>query len=96
MPHDADRAKCRDHDHIVEIETAYRSLALLLGLGAAGLFMLALLASGFSSSIVGVHGRLSDHERVCVILDSLWLRRLHRNGAVVSPPPASTSLTLSY
>ena len=54
MPHDADRAKCRDHDHIVEIETAYRSLALLLGLGAAGLFMLALLASGFSSSIVGV------------------------------------------
>ena len=54
MPHDADRAKCRDHDHIVEIETAYRSLALLLGLGAAGLFMLALLASGFSSSIVRV------------------------------------------
>jgi NRAMP (natural resistance-associated macrophage protein)-like metal ion transporter len=42
------------HDNIAEIETAYRTLAPLLGLGAAGLFMLALLASGFSSSIVGV------------------------------------------
>ena len=30
------------HDHIAEIETAYRTLIPLLGLGAAGLFMLAL------------------------------------------------------
>jgi manganese transport protein len=40
------------HDNIAEIETVYRTLAPLLGLGAASLFMLVLLASGFSSSVV--------------------------------------------
>jgi manganese transport protein len=64
------------HDHLVEIETAYRSLALLLGLGAAGLFMLALLASGFSSSIVGVMAGQVIMQGFVSFRIPLWLRRL--------------------
>jgi manganese transport protein len=64
------------HDNIAEIETAYRTLAPLLGLGAAGLFMLALLASGFSSSIVGVMAGQVIMQGFVSFRIPLWLRRL--------------------
>ena len=38
------------HDNVAGIEAACRTLVPLLGLAAAGMFTLALLASGFSSS----------------------------------------------
>lgn len=41
------------HSDIAEIETAYRSLTPLLGAGAAAVFLVSLLASGISSSVVG-------------------------------------------
>ena len=41
------------HNDVASLETAYRTLIPLLGMGAATVFMIALLASGFSSSIVG-------------------------------------------
>ncbi|TAM50713.1 MAG: divalent metal cation transporter MntH [Paraburkholderia sp.] len=41
------------HADVAEIETAYRSLAPLLGAGAAAVFLVSLLASGISSSVVG-------------------------------------------
>jgi manganese transport protein len=41
------------HPEIAQIETAYRTLTPLLGAGAAGIFLLSLLASGVSSSVVG-------------------------------------------
>ncbi|MGN6233353.1 MAG: Nramp family divalent metal transporter [Trinickia sp.] len=41
------------HADIAEIETAYRSLTPLLGAGAAAAFLVSLLASGISSSVVG-------------------------------------------
>ena len=41
------------HSDVAEIETAYRTLTPLLGAGAAGAFLTALLASGLSSSAVG-------------------------------------------
>ena len=41
------------HADIAEIETAYRSLAPLFGAGAAAVFLIALIASGISSSVVG-------------------------------------------
>jgi manganese transport protein len=41
------------HAEIAEIETAYRSLTPLLGAGAAAVFLVSLLASGISSSVVG-------------------------------------------
>ncbi|HTH74754.1 MAG TPA: Nramp family divalent metal transporter [Trinickia sp.] len=42
-----------DHSDIAQIETAYRSLTPLLGAGAAAVFLVSLLASGISSSVVG-------------------------------------------
>jgi manganese transport protein len=64
------------HDHIAEIETAYRTLAPVLGVGAAGLFMLALLVSGFSSSVVGVMAGQVIMQGFVSFHIPLWLRRL--------------------
>jgi len=64
------------HDHMAEIETAYRTLAPLLGLSAASLFVVALLASGFSSSIVGVMAGQVIMQGFVSIRIPLWLRRL--------------------
>src|SRR5215831_18719639 len=41
------------HSDVAEIETAYHTLTPLLGIGAAGVFLLSLIASGISSSTVG-------------------------------------------
>lgn len=41
------------HSDVGEISTAYYTLAPLLGAGAAGIFLVSLLASGVSSSVVG-------------------------------------------
>src|SRR5262249_39775215 len=41
------------HQNVAEIETAYHTLTPLLGAGAAGLFLVSLLASGVSSSAFG-------------------------------------------
>jgi len=41
------------HPDVAEIETAYHTLTPLLGIGAAGIFLLSLVASGISSSTVG-------------------------------------------
>jgi manganese transport protein len=41
------------HRDVAEIETAYHTLTPLLGAGAAGIFLLSLIASGISSSTVG-------------------------------------------
>jgi manganese transport protein len=41
------------HSDVAEIETAYATLTPLLGAGAAGVFLVSLLASGLSSSTVG-------------------------------------------
>ncbi|WP_284947426.1 Nramp family divalent metal transporter [Acidisoma cladoniae] len=41
------------HSDVAEIETAYHTLTPLLGAGAAAVFLLSLLASGVSSSVVG-------------------------------------------
>ncbi|MCB1388297.1 MAG: Nramp family divalent metal transporter [Rhodobacteraceae bacterium] len=64
------------HTEVAEIETAYHMLTPLLGTAAAGAFLVSLIASGISSSVVGtmagqmiMQGFL--HWRVPV-----WLRRL--------------------
>ncbi|MGA2816257.1 MAG: Nramp family divalent metal transporter [Xanthobacteraceae bacterium] len=41
------------HPDVAEIETAYHTLTPLLGVGAAGVFLLSLIASGISASTVG-------------------------------------------
>jgi manganese transport protein len=63
------------HNQIAEIDTAYRTLASVVGIGAAGLFMLALLASGFSSSIVGVMAGQVIMQGFVSFRIPLWLRR---------------------
>jgi len=77
------------HDHMAEIETAYRTLAPLLGLSAASLFVVALLASGFSSSIVGVMAGQVIMQGFVSIRIPLWLRRL-----VVMVPSFAVVLSL--
>ena len=41
------------HPDVAQIETAYHTLTPLLGIGAAGVFLLSLIASGIASSTVG-------------------------------------------
>ena len=41
------------HSDVAEIETAYHTLTPLLGTAAAGVFLVSLIASGISSSVVG-------------------------------------------
>jgi manganese transport protein len=41
------------HDNVAQIDTAYHTLAPVLGRGAAGVFLVSLMASGLSSSAVG-------------------------------------------
>ncbi len=49
----AARAFHAGHQDVAEIEAAYHTLVPLLGIGAAGVFLLSLMASGISSSTVG-------------------------------------------
>ncbi len=63
------------HTDVAEIETAYKTLIPLLGNGAAAVFMISLLASGFSSSVVGTiagQGIMQDFLHLQI---PLWLRR---------------------
>eukprot|EP01037_Dinobryon_pediforme_P013567 gene13567-13686_t len=66
----------KDAANVADIATAYRTLSPLLGAGAASLFMVALLASGFSSSVVGtMAGQVIMQDFVGFAIP-LWLRRL--------------------
>jgi manganese transport protein len=61
---------------VAEIETAYQTLIPLLGGAAAFVFMLSLLASGFSSSVVGTMAGQSIMQDFIQFRIPLWLRRL--------------------
>ena len=63
------------HADVAEIETAYQTLTPLLGGAAASVFLISLLASGFSSSVVGTlagQGIMQDFVQFRI---PLWLRR---------------------
>src|SRR5690242_11678295 len=57
------------HSDVAEIEAAYHTLGPLLGIGAAGIFLLSLIASGISSSVVR-----SEERRVGKECRSRWWR----------------------
>ena len=61
---------------VAEIETAYHTLAPLLGNAAAAVFMISLLASGLSSSVVGTMAGQSIMQDFVHFRIPLWLRRL--------------------
>jgi manganese transport protein len=64
------------HQDVAEIETAYHTLTPLLGGAAAGIFLVSLIASGLSSSVVGtLAGQMIMQGFVGRQLP-IWLRRL--------------------
>jgi manganese transport protein len=64
------------HPDVAEIETAYHTLVPLMGAGAGVVFMVALLASGFSSSVVGTMAGQVIMQDFVHFRTPLWLRRL--------------------
>jgi manganese transport protein len=61
---------------VAEIETAYHTLAPLLGIGAAGIFLLSLIASGVSSSVVGTMAGQMIMQGFVGFRIPIWLRRV--------------------
>jgi manganese transport protein len=64
------------HSDVAEIETAYHTLAPLLGIGAAGIFLLSLIASGISSSVVGTMAGQMIMQGFIGFRIPIWLRRV--------------------
>jgi manganese transport protein len=64
------------HEDVAQIDTAYRTLIPVLGSGAAGVFLLSLIASGLSSSAVGTMSGQVVMQGFVGFRIPLWLRRL--------------------
>src|SRR6266568_3435544 len=64
------------HPDVAEIETAYHTLTPLLGIGAAGIFLLSLIASGISSSTVGTMAGQMIMQGFVGFKIPIWVRRL--------------------
>jgi len=64
------------HSDVAEIETAYHTLTPLLGIGAAGVFLISLIASGISSSVVGTMAGQMIMQGFVGFQIPVWLRRL--------------------
>jgi manganese transport protein len=64
------------HSNVAEIETAYHILTPLLGAGAAGFFLLSLVASGTSSSVVGTMAGQMIMQGFVRVQIPVWIRRL--------------------
>ena len=64
------------HNDVASIETAYRTLIPLLGAAAAGVFLVSLLASGFSSSVVGTMAGQVIMQDFVRFRTPLWFRRV--------------------
>jgi manganese transport protein len=64
------------HSDVAEIETAYLTLTPLLGIAAASVFLISLLASGASSSTVGTLAGQMIMQGFVGFRIPLWVRRL--------------------
>jgi len=64
------------HEDVAQIDTAYRTLIPVLGAGAAGVFLVSLIASGLSSSAVGTMAGQVIMQGFVGFRIPLWLRRL--------------------
>jgi manganese transport protein len=64
------------HSDVAEIETAYHTLTPLLGIAAAGVFLISLLASGVSSSTVGTLAGQIIMQGFVGFAIPIWIRRL--------------------
>src|SRR5215469_9633315 len=64
------------HPEVAEIETAYHTLTPLLGMGAASVFLVSLIASGISSSTVGTMAGQMVMQGFVAFRIPIWMRRL--------------------
>jgi manganese transport protein len=64
------------HSDVAEIESAYHTLAPLLGISAAGVFLMSLIASGISSSVVGTMAGQLIMQGFVGFSIPIWLRRV--------------------
>ena len=64
------------HSEVAEIETAYHLLTPLLGGAAAAVFLISLIASGVSSSVVGTMAGQMIMQGFVRFYIPIWLRRL--------------------
>lgn len=64
------------HSDVAEIETAYHTLTPLLGKGAAAIFLISLISSGVSSSVVGTMAGQMVMQGFVGFRIPVWLRRL--------------------
>jgi len=64
------------HSDVAEIETAYHTLTPLLGAGAAAIFLISLIASGVSSSVVGTMAGQMIMQGFVGFRIPIWVRRL--------------------
>ena len=64
------------HRGVAEIETAYHTLTPVLGSAAAGIFLVSLLASGVSSSVVGTMAGQLVMQGFVGFHIPMWVRRL--------------------
>jgi manganese transport protein len=64
------------HPEVAKIETAYRTLIPLLGGAAASIFLVSLIASGISSSVVGTMAGQMIMQGFVDFRIPLWLRRV--------------------
>ena len=79
------------HEGIADIETAYRTLGPLLGNAAAAIFLISLLASGLSSSVVGTMAGQVVMQGFIGWHIPLWLRR----GATMMPAVVLAALDVN-
>jgi manganese transport protein len=64
------------HSEVAEIETAYHTLTPLLGAAAAGVFLVSLIVSGISSSVVGTMAGQMIMQGFVGFRIPIWVRRL--------------------
>ncbi len=64
------------HSDVAEIETAYHTLTPLLGGAAAGIFLVSLIASGISSSVVGTMAGQVIMQGFVGFRIPVWVRRV--------------------
>jgi manganese transport protein len=64
------------HSDVAEIQSAYRTLTPVFGAGAAGVFLVSLMASGISSSTVGTMAGQMIMQGFVGFRIPIWVRRL--------------------
>jgi manganese transport protein len=78
------------HSGVAEIETAYHTLTPLLGAAAASVFLVSLITSGISSSVVGTMAGQLIMQGFLHVRVPIWLRRL------VTMVPAFAVVAMGY